>query len=516
MLNTLGGHAARVAALVGACGLACTVIALRTRPNALEAAAAVLGAGNINTLELVATGRSFTVGQSFSPADPWPPVAIKRYTLLVNYPAGSIQQDLVRELGPTMPRGGGVPFTGELRQVHADSGAYSWNVKLADGSPNSGAAPATPCTKPEAGGTGWAGPAPESEVLCLLTIWATPQGFVKAAAANRATTRTVSGGTEVSFTLPGGHRMTGLIDEHHRVARVRAWVAQSIIGDMLVETDYADYKNYAGVQFPSHIVQKQDGFPSLDLDVTSVKADIPADIRVPDVVRNAPQQADSVGAQKIAEGVFWLTGGTHHSVAIEMRDHIVVVDLPNGESRALAVIAKAKTLIPGKPIRYVIAMHHHWDHLGGIRTGIDEGATIVTHETNRALLERAATAPHTIEPDRLAASHKPLKLETVGAEGTLTDGARTINLYTMTGFAHTDDMLLVYLPKEKVLAEADAYTPGESPTTPLMAPRAAYAAALVDNVRRLHLDISVIAPLHGMRLVDTAEVVWQASRARRP
>lgn len=160
-------------------------------------------------------------------------------------------------------------------------------------------------------------------------------------------------------------------------------------------------------------------------------------------------------------------------------------------------------------------MHHHWDHLGGIRSGIDEGATIVSHESNRALLERAATAPHTIQPDRLAESHKPLKLQTVGAEGVLTDGARTIKLYAMTGFDHTDDMLLVYLPKEKVLAEADAYTPGETPTTLLMAPRLAHAAALVDNLRRLHLDVSVIAPFHGNRLVDTAEVVWQTSQARR-
>jgi hypothetical protein len=41
----------------------------------------------------------------------------------------------------------------------------------------------------------------------------------------------------------------------------------------------------------------------------------------------------------------------------------------------------------------------------------------------------------------------------------------------MTAFEHTDDMLIVYLPKEKILAEADAYTPTETPTTPLIAPK---------------------------------------------
>src|SRR5205814_10654717 len=111
-------------------------------------------------------------------------------------------------------------------------------------------------------------------------------------------------------------------------------------------------------RFPSHILQKQAGFPALDLNVTSVSANLPIDIVVPDNVSNAPPGTPvSVKTQKLAEGVFWITGGTHHSLAIEMNDHIVLVDTPNGEARALAVIAKAKEVIPGKPIRYVVATH---------------------------------------------------------------------------------------------------------------------------------------------------------------
>lgn len=336
MSNTPLREMGKSSALVGAYLLVFAALAPRDQPSALEMSAAVLRTNDVNTLQFIASGRSFTVGQSFSPKDSWPPVSITRYTVLMNYPAGSFQQDLVREMGPTMPRGGGVPFTGELRQVPADSGAYSWNVKIGDVSPNAGAAPATPCTIPEAGRTGWAGPAPESEVLCLLELWATPQGFVKAAAANHATTRVVPGGAEVSF-IASGHKMTGFIDEQHRVTRVRTSVAQSINGDMAVETDYTDYRDFGGVQFPAHIVQTQDGRPSLDLDVTTVTTGIPADIRVPNDVRNALPQPVTVNAQRVADGVFWLTGGTHHSLAIEMRDHSVLVDLPNGEARALAV-----------------------------------------------------------------------------------------------------------------------------------------------------------------------------------
>jgi glyoxylase-like metal-dependent hydrolase (beta-lactamase superfamily II) len=134
----------------------------------------------------------------------------------------------------------------------------------------------------------------------------------------------------------------------------------------------------------------------------------------------------------------------------------------------------------------------------------------VTHRSNRVLLERAAGAPHTINPDRLSKSRKPLRLQTVGSEGTLTDGTRTIKLYTMTGFDHTDDMLLVYLPKERILAEADAYTPTATPTTPLIPTKVPYAAALYANLQRLKLQVTTIAPFHGTRTVGVAEVARQA------
>lgn len=483
-----------------------------SQPGVLEAAADALGVNEIKTLQFVASGTNFTVGQNFTPDDPWPPVPVKIYRVLINYETGSMQQELVREMGATMPRGGGVPFTGELRQVTAVSGDYAWNVPVST-PPSSGAPPATCCSLPEAGSTSPAGPAPDSKILCRLMLWSTPQGFVKAAIANNATTTRIKDGAKVSFTIDGKYEMIGIINAQNQLERVRTWISQSIVGDMLVETQYSGYKDFGGIQFPSHIVQKQDRFPSLDLTVASAIANPAFDIRVPDHVRNAPPVPPvTVNAQKLADGVFWLTGGTHHSLAIEMKDHIVLVDTPNGEARALAVIAKAKDVIPGKPIRYVVAMHHHWDHLGGIRTAIDEGATIVTHQTNKALLERAAKAPHTIDPDRLSMSKKPLKLQTVRAEATLTDGARTIKLYAMTGFEHTADMLMVYLPNEKVLAEADAYTPPETLTTPIPAPRVPYAAALYDNIQRLKLDVQTIAPFHGARVHDVAEVAMQGGR----
>ena len=82
----------------------------------------------------------------------------------------------------------------------------------------------------------------------------------------------------------------------------------------------------------------------------------------------------------------------------------MLYEAPLNEARAKAVIDKARTL-SAKPLTMVIVSHHHFDHSGGLRTYVDEGATIVTHEANKAYYEQAWAAPHTINPDKLAHLH---------------------------------------------------------------------------------------------------------------
>jgi glyoxylase-like metal-dependent hydrolase (beta-lactamase superfamily II) len=470
--------------------LVLTNLPLAQERDVLKGAADHLGAQSIKTLQFTGSGRNFSVGQNFTASEPWPPVTVKNFTASINYDAGSMRIEMLREMGDRMPRGGGAPFTGEQRQIQVVSGDYAWNEPV-----------------PPAGGA-----APGNQLERMLFIWATPQGFVKAATANKATMKPTKGGTELSFTVGGKYKMTGVVNAQNDVERVTTWIDQSIVGDMPVETTYSDYKDFGGVRFPAHIVQKQDGYPALDLTISSVTANPVVAINVPDNVRTAKPPAVTVTSQKLADGVYYLTGGTHHSLAVEMKDHIVLADTPNDESRALAVIAKAKEVIPGKPIRYVVTSHHHWDHLGGIRTAIDEGATIVTHQSNKAFIERVAKTPHTINPDRLATSRKPVKVQAVGAKGVLTDGQRTIELHLLTNYEHTGDMLVVYLPKEKILAEPDAFTPPATAGTPLLVTAVPYAVALYDNIQRLKLDVQTIAPFHGGRTTDVAELAKAAGK----
>ena len=292
--------------------------------------------------------------------------------------------------------------------------------------------------------------------------------------------------------------------EHDLVERVDGTVTNPVLGDMPVTVTYADYRDFGGVKFPTKIRQTHGGFPALELTVTEVKPNAAADIAVPDAVKQAGNPYVRVQNQKAADGVWYLTGATHHSVVIEMNDHLIVAEGPLNDERALAVIKEARTLVPNKPIKYLVVSHHHFDHSGGVRAFAAEGATLITHDANRQYLEKALAAPATVKPDHLAKSGKKATVEGVRDRKVLTDGTRTVEIRQIAGIQHADDMLMVYLPKEKILVQADAYTP-PAPNAAPMSPPSPFNVSLAENIKNQGLAVDQLLPLHG-RIVPLADL----------
>jgi hypothetical protein len=265
-----------------------------------------------------------------------------------------------------------------------------------------------------------------------------------------------------------------------------------VLGDMLVETAYTDYKDFNGIKFPAHILEKQGGFPTLDLAVTSAQANVEgAALQVPDAVLNAKPASDPVTPEKLADGV-WMLHGRASSGLIEFRDFVAVVDAPTDEARSIAVIAAIKKLVPGKPIRYVINTHHHFDHSGGLRTYVAEGATVITHEGNKAFYEEAWKQPRTLEPDELSKNPKEPKFITYKTKYVLTDGNRTAEVHLTIGDLHDEFLSFVYLPKEKHLIEVDDFSDRYATALSL-----SLWNNLLGNLTRLNLQVDRISPLHG-------------------
>jgi glyoxylase-like metal-dependent hydrolase (beta-lactamase superfamily II) len=479
----------RLTVLVVGSAIAVASAGCSQQAGTLQAAADALGATTVRSIEYSGSGRWFQFGQAPNPTLPWPQFDVSSFTAAINYDTSSARVEMIRK--QTVEPGRVRPTPVEQRPMQLISGTYGWNMAV------------------PAGAQPGAAPAPQAQPAAVeertMEIGATPQGFLKAALANNATSQPAAGGSEVSFTVGGKNRYVGTINAQNQVERVQAWIDNPVLGDTLVETAYSDYRDFGGVMFPSRIVRTQGGYPVLDITVSAVKANPAVDIAVPDEVRNFTPPPITVDVQKLADGVYYLRGGTHHSLAIDQRDHIVVVEGPLNEARSLAVIAKVKETIPNKPIRYLINTHAHFDHSGGLRTYVDEGATIVTHQMNQPYYEQAWAAPRTLNPDRLAQSTKSAMFETFADKHVLTDGRRAIEIYPIAGSGHNDAFVLVYLPAEKILAEADAYTPAAAGAPPPAMPNP-FSVNLNDNIQRLKLDVRQIAALHGPRVATMADL----------
>jgi glyoxylase-like metal-dependent hydrolase (beta-lactamase superfamily II) len=425
-----------------------SMIVAQDAKTVLMTVAKAMGAENLRTIYLAGSGSNAApIGQNRNPKMAWPVIRVKAYTRQIDFETGRSQVQMVRVQNGT----------DETRNEYIASDS-PWNSQFG--------------------------------------YWITPVGFIKGALANNATVSSAKLDgmqyTVVTFTVQNKYKVVGYINDKNLIERVQTWIDNDVLGDTPAEAWYSDYKDFEGLKFPTLIVEKQGGFPVTILFVSSVKPNGAVNITPPAAPANTVAQTASVQSEKVADGVYYLKGGTHHSVAVEFSDHIVLIEAPLNEARSLALIGEVKKLMPNKPIRYVVNTHHHFDHSGGLRTLVDEGATIITHETNSEFFARAFSAPRTLNPDRLARSGKKPVIESFTDQKSLSDSVRTLELHLIRDNPHHEGILMAFLPKEKILIEADVYTPSNAAN-----PANRNAINIVDNVERLKLDYETILPLHG-------------------
>lgn len=382
--------------------------------------------------------------------------------------------------------------------------------------------PAIPGVPPQPAGTlnqNITGAQATSSWTQALNLWTTPWGFVKAAAANNATVRTQGGQQIVSFSPAGfkspsgqAYTVTGYINNASLVTKVETRVENAVVGDLLVEFEYSSYRAMNGVQVPGRIVQRQAGMPTFDAAIASATPNPP---NLAELLTPPPPAAPAPGApaapagaaqggrggpaaapagppvEKIGDGAFKI-GGNYTSLALDMGDHILVVESGQNDARGLAVMAAAKQAIPNKPIRFVVNSHPHFDHAGGLGAAIAEGATILTHRNNEPVLERLLSGPRTLIGDSLAkaTTRRADVVQAVGdrdvRKGTT---GRVVELHLIPN-EHSNGLLVAFLPAEKLLWTADITIVNPTPV------QLATVKAAVTAINRLKLDYETWLPAH--------------------
>jgi glyoxylase-like metal-dependent hydrolase (beta-lactamase superfamily II) len=341
-----------------------------------------------------------------------------------------------------------------------------------------------------------------------MDIWVTPWGFLKGALANNATARSrkIDG---VSYQVvtwspvqkaPSGqpYRVIGYINPQQILERVETWVEHPLLGDLHVETFFRDYADFGGgLLAPVRIAQRRVGMETYVAVLREARAN-PADLaRLMTPVTAGPAAAAApaptpapVASEKLADGVYRITGG-YVSLAVEFRDHVVVLEGGQNEARGLAVIAETKRLFPSKRIKYIVNTHPHFDHASGLAPFAAEGAIVLTDDNSKYFVEQALLSPRTLVGDTLARSRKKPKVEGVVDRLVLQDDTRSIELHHVAGLEHSDAMLMAYLPQEKILFTADFdLPPAGQPVSPSI-------ATLVQNIEQLQLDFDRHVMVHA-------------------
>lgn len=468
---------AAAATLLGAC-------AVTPAPDAaavIRQAQTAMGSDTLKSISFAGKGTGSAFGQAYQPGLAWPKVNFSHFSRVADYDNNALRQDTA--LSRAEPNGGGaVPLMGqgEARATALVQGGFAWNM----------AGPAPVAT-------------PRDVDQRMHDLWTSPHGVIKAAARNRATAsaRPDGAGASLSFSEPGRFTATVTLSVAGLVERIDSRLPHPVLGDTDVVTTFSDYRDHGGVKFPARMRQNQGGHEVLDIQVDEVKINVASGIETPALVKAF---AERVVSEKVADGVWHLAGGSHNSVLIEMKDHLIIVEAPLYDGRSAAVFAEARRLVPGKPVRQVINSHHHFDHAGGLRTAVAEGVTLVTSAAAKPWWDKALANPNRISPDRMAQSGRSAAVIGVGGRMNISDGQRNVVVHEIAGSIHVQGFLMVHLPAEKLLIEADAYTPGP-PNSPSPARVNDNHVNLVSNIERLQLQVDRILPLHG-RVVPLSEL----------
>ncbi len=453
--------------------------------SVVAGASKAMGVDNLTSITYSGSARNGAFGQSKALGDPLGTVnntQIPQYTRTISFaPAAQPTALVSRAFGPTQP----APTADVPNPM---PGQFQQNITGQQATTNFGQA---------------------------LNVLTTPWGFLKAAAAaGNATVKQEGGQQVVSFTpagfmSPSGrtYTVTGYINNQNIVTKVETRVENAVVGDLLNEFEYSNYQNRNGVQVPGRIVQKQAGLASFEATITAATPNPPnvAELLTPPPAPargggpGGPPPGGAAGgpppapvAEKLAEGVFKIGGG-YTSMAIDMGDHIMVVESGQSDQRGQQVMAAAKQAIPGKPIRFVTTSHGHFDHASGLPAAVAEGATILAHRNTEPALERFLSGPRTLIGDSLSkvANRRTDVVTPVGDRETRrgTNG-RVVELIHIPN-EHTDGMLAVYLPAEKIMHTGDVTVVMPQPA------QVGVVKSFVAVTTRLNLDYNTFIAVHA-------------------
>jgi glyoxylase-like metal-dependent hydrolase (beta-lactamase superfamily II) len=279
--------------------------------------------------------------------------------------------------------------------------------------------------------------------------------------------------------------------------------ADPFVGDSVIAQNYPGYRAVGKLKIPTGRILFNSGGIVQETEYT----DVQINTKPAESVFEVSQQFEKLAAppatlpppavSKVADDVYFLqglNGGTHNVMFVAFNDYILVIEAPEQiiyGNNSVQALAKIKETVPGKPIKYLVLTHHHTDHSGGFREYVAEGATIVTTSGNKSLLEKVASN----ESSLLPTLKSKIVIETVeNKKRVFEDDKHRVELYDIGPNPHANEILMAYLPKEKILFQADMLNAAPNGSIPIAQD---VTISFNEKLQQLGLNVEKIYGVHG-------------------
>ncbi|HEY0078064.1 MAG TPA: MBL fold metallo-hydrolase [Pyrinomonadaceae bacterium] len=325
----------------------------------------------------------------------------------------------------------------------------------------------------------------------------------------------------VAFASSNGVQWTLFFDaQTNLLSKYEQMVSDNLAGDAVQETIFPGYRTIGRLKVPTGRQTKRAGELIEDVKYEEVRFNVrppESTFAKPEGYEDLPQPTPpAIKETKLADGVYLFESAVN-SLVVEFNDYVLVVEPPVGGRGAKPTIDKAREMFPGKPLRYVVVTHHHDDHSGGVRSYVAEGVTVVTTPANRRYFERMTTSTFNINPDNQTRKPRPITFEFIQNKRRIfEDSKQRVEVIDIGPSPHAEEMLVVYLPKEKLVFQGDLVNlTNDGKYAPSTVNEATIHFA--DAITRLGLDVKRIAAVHGptTTLEDLREAIEKQRRAAR-
>lgn len=306
----------------------------------------------------------------------------------------------------------------------------------------------------------------------------------------------------MSFAAENGAQISLYFDaETNLLARTEQIDSHAHLGDVTVGNIFSDYQTLGNVKIPRRRLAFTNQFITGENDYAEVRLDFADNEKLLEVPAGfvepvPPQTTNAEVMRKMGDGVYLIEkiGLSYRVMFVEFDNYVMVLESPTDSNISKAIIKLVRQTIPNKPIKYVSFSHFHFDHTGGLREYIAEGASIVVTPGNKTFVEQIAGSKFTLKPDTLALSPRALIIEAFEKKRIFTDGARRVELHSIGPTSHVNEMVMFYFPKEKILFQGDMFSPLDTGGIP---PVIEINHELVKRVEELKLDVETLISVHS-------------------